>query len=232
MEQLEMLWIYQQADMAADKLEKEIKRSSTRQKLVKCRDNCLEQQEAYKHTDNEIAAMADRLDALKDAISMTEEQLKALQAKVEQGSETLEAVTAFIVDAKHLQSNLNSYEQETKRIRKDAQDREKQRHDIKVRYAKYKAEFDKLKADYDTEYKAKSKELEQLRNAAKEKTAGISEQLLERYRTIKLHSVPPLARLNNSQCSGCNMAVPSAVVRTIKSGQLVECETCGRLLLP
>ena len=55
MEQLEMLWIYQQADMAADKLEKEIKRSPTRLKLVKCRDNCLEQQEAYKRTDSEMA---------------------------------------------------------------------------------------------------------------------------------------------------------------------------------
>lgn len=231
MEQLEMLWIYQQADMAADKLEKEIKRSPTRLKLVKCRDNCLEQQEAYKRTDSEMAAMADRLDALKDAMAMTEEQLKSLQAKVEQGADSLEQVSSFIADAKHLQSNLNSYEQETKRIRKDAQDRERLKHDIKVRYAKYKAEFDKLKADYDAEYKSKSGELEQLRKAAAEKTQGISETLLERYRMIKLHSVPPLARLNGSQCGGCNMAVPSAVVRNIKSGQLVECETCGRLLL-
>ena len=232
MEQMEMLWIYQQADMAADKLEKEIKRSSTRQKLVKCRDNCLEQQEAFKRTENEMAAMADRLDALKDAVLLTEEQMKTLQAKIEQGAESLEAVTAFIMEAKRLQGNLNSYEQETKRIRKDAQEREKLKHDIKVRYAKYKAEFDKLKVDYDAEYKAKSKELEQLRSAADEKAVGISDQLMERYRTIKLHSVPPLARLSNSQCSGCNMAVPSAVVRNIKSGQLVECETCGRLLLP
>ena len=198
MEQMEMLWIYQQADMAADKLEKEIKRSSTRQKLVKCRDNCLEQQEAFKRTENEMAAMADRLDALKDAVLLTEEQMKTLQAKIEQGAESLEAVTAFIMEAKRLQGNLNSYEQETKRIRKDAQEREKLKHDIKVRYAKYKAEFDKLKVDYDAEYKAKSKELEQLRSAADEKAVGISDQLMERYRTIKLHSVPPLARLSRS----------------------------------
>ena len=32
MEQLELLWNYQQADSAADKLEKEIKRSPTRQR--------------------------------------------------------------------------------------------------------------------------------------------------------------------------------------------------------
>ena len=69
MEQLELLWIYQQADSAADKLENEIKRSPTRQKLVKYRDSLLEQQAAFKRVDSEVAAMSDRLDALKDAVA-------------------------------------------------------------------------------------------------------------------------------------------------------------------
>ena len=64
MEQLELLWNYQQADSAADKLEKEIKRSPTRQKLIKYRDSLLEQQTAFKRVDGEVAAMGDRLDAL------------------------------------------------------------------------------------------------------------------------------------------------------------------------
>ena len=59
MEQLELLWIYQQADSAADKLENEIKRSPTRQKLVKYRDSLLEQQTAFKHVESEVAAMGD-----------------------------------------------------------------------------------------------------------------------------------------------------------------------------
>jgi len=233
MDQLEMLWEYQQADMAADRVENAIKRSPSRQKLVKYRDYLLEQQNVIKHIESEVAAMADRLDALKDAISMTEDQLKSLQARMEANpAHDAESAAEYMNDAKRFLNNINAYEQEIKRIRKDAGDRDRQQHDVKVRYAKYKAEFDKLKVVYDAEYKEKTQELKQLRAEAEKKTAGIQPELLERYRTIKLHSVPPLARLLGTQCGGCNMSLPSAVARNIKSGQLVECETCGRLLLP
>ena len=152
--------------------------------------------------------------------------------KIETGADSLEQVAAYISDVKRLQGNLAAYEQETRRIRKDSADRERIQREIKVRYAKYKAEFDKLKAEYDAEYKEKMAQFEQLRKAAEEKTSGISKEMMDRYRAIKLHSVPPLARLNGNQCGGCNMSLPSAVTRKIKAGELIECETCGRLLLP
>ena len=44
MDQLEMLWEYQQADMEADRLENEIRRSPNRVKLVKSREFLVEQQ--------------------------------------------------------------------------------------------------------------------------------------------------------------------------------------------
>ena len=232
MEQLELLWEFQQADMAVDRLENEIKRSPTRQRLVKCRDTLLEQQAAFKRIEGDTSAMADRLDALKDAIALSRDQYNSLVSKAESSVDSHEHAEMYIAEAKRVLGNLTAYIQETKRIRKDSGDRERLQHDIRVRYAKYKAEFEKLKAAYEAEYEEKNKQLEELKKAAKDKTAGITAEMLERYRTIKLHSVPPLARLNGSQCGGCNMSLPSAVTRSIKAGQLIECETCGRLLLP
>ena len=55
--------------------------------------------------------------------------------------------------------------------------------------------------------------------------------LLEEYNTIKKHISPPVARLTHGQCSGCNTSLPSAVLSKIKSGNLVECETCGRMII-
>lgn len=232
MDQLHLLWEYQLADVEADKMEASIKRSPTRQKLVKYRDYLLEQQNVMKRIEGEVAAMADRLEALKDAMKMTEEQLRSLQSKLESDPPTSsETIQQYLSDARRFQNNLTAYEQEIKRIRKDASDRERQQHDVKVRAAKAKAEFDKLKLTYDAEYKEKSKELETLNAAAAEKAKPVSEELMERYRTIKQHSVPPLARLYGDQCGGCNMSLPSAVSRKIKAGELVECETCGRLLI-
>lgn len=232
MDQLHLLWEYQQADVEVDKMEASIKRSPTRQKLVKYRDYLVEQQNVMKRIESEVAAMSDRLEALKDAISMTEDQLRALQNRVESTPPTnSEDAQQYIADARRFQNNLNAYEQEIKRIRKDAGDRERLQHDVKVRAAKAKSEFDKLKAAYDEEYKEKSGDLEALKNNAAEKAKVIEPDYMERYRTIKRHSVPPLAKLFGDQCGGCNMSLPSAVSRKVKAGELVECETCGRLLI-
>ena len=64
-----------------------------------------------------------------------------------------------------------------------------------------------------------------------EKAKPIEYSFMERYRDIKKHSVPPLAALYGDQCGGCNMSLPSSVSRKVKAGELVECETCGRLLI-
>lgn len=232
MDQLHLLWEYQKADVEVDKMEASIKRSPVRQKLIKYRDYYAEQQTAMKRIESEVAAMQDRLEALKDAIKMTDEQLHTLHAKMENDPpQNSQEVQQFMADAKRFQNNLTAYEQEIKRIRKDAADRERQQHDVRVRAAKAKGEFDKLKASYDEEKQEKDSELEALRAKAAEKAKEIEPAFMERYRDIKKHSVPPLAALYGDQCGGCNMSLPSSVSRKVKAGELVECETCGRLLI-
>ncbi len=232
MDQLHLLWEFQKADVEVDKLEASIRRSPVRQKLVKYKDLYTEQQTAMKRMESEVSAMQDRLEALKDALKMTNEQLHNLHAKMESDPPKNSAeVQQFMNDAKRFQNNLTAYEQEVKRIRKDAGDRERQQHDVRVRAAKAKSEFEKLKLVYDDEKHEKDSELDSLRAAAAEKAKPIEKEFMERYKEIKRHSVPPLAMLNGDQCQGCNMSLPSSVVRKVKAGELVECETCGRLLI-
>ena len=38
-------------------------------------------------------------------------------------------------------------------------------------------------------------------------------------------------RLQFGQCSGCNTSLPSAILSKIRNGALVECETCGRMII-
>ena len=232
MDQLQLLWEYQQADVEVDKMEGDIRRSPTRQKLVKYRDYLVEQQNTIKRIEEEVANMADRLEALKDAISHTEEQLKSLQGKIDSDpAGDAASVRSYISEAQRLIANIGDFEQEIKRIRKDAGDRERLQHDVKVRAAKAKGEFDKLKIVYDDEYKQKSAELAKLKETAAQRAKEISTEYMDKYSTIKRHSIPPLAKLNGDQCGGCNMSLPSSVVRNIRSGKEVECETCGRMLI-
>ena len=233
MDQLEMLWLYQQEDMEADRLENEIKRSPARLKLVKNRDYLVEQQNVIKRIEGEVTVMSDRMDAIKDAIDRAQEQLNNLQARFDaESSQGLDSVKQLAADAKKLLANITAYEQEMKRIRKDAADRDRQQHEIRVKAAKVKSEFDQLKVVYDKEYREKMKALEAQRKVVAQKAQGIMPEYLEKYKTIKLHCVPPMARLLGDQCGGCNMSLPSSVLRTIKSGgTIVECETCGRMII-
>ena len=232
MNQMELLWDYQQTDIQAEAVAKEIKGSPARQKLVKYRDYLLEQQNTIKRIEEEVLTMQDRLEVLEDAVKLVEDQLNSLQKKIEANEpQDVEQTERYLSDAQRMMSNLSEYEAEIKRIRKDAADRDRLQYDVKVRAARAKAEFDKLKASYDEEYKKKNEELTALKNVLAEKAKAIQPNWIERYNTIRRHAFPPLARLNGSQCTGCNMSLPSGVVKDVQSGKDVECETCGRLLI-
>lgn len=232
MSQLDLLWEYQIADMEAERQENTMKRSPTRQRLLKYQDFLREQKAANVRLEEEVHAMSDRIDALKDAISHTEEQLHALQQRFEADRPTeSEGVQAYVQEAQHLIQNISGYEQEVRRIRKDAADRDSQQHDIIQRATKVRGDYDRLKAEYDVEYKENMEKLEQLRAVAAEKAKGVDGEYMEKYKAIKQHSMPPLAELNGDQCGGCRMSLPSAVLRSVRGGTPVECESCGRLII-
>ncbi len=232
MNQIELLWEYQQADIESDGLDRAIKRSPKRLKLLKLRESLQDQQKTLREIEDEVVAMVDRTDALKDAILLAEEQLKQLQARIQENpAHCSEDTRAFVMEAQHLLGSLDDYEQETKRIRKNAADRDRKQRDIKLRALKCKEEFDELRVEYEAEYKERSAELERLRAVAEEKLRGVEAAYIEKYRSIKLRCAPPMAKLTNGQCGGCNMSFPSSVLHDIRAGKLVECETCGRMIL-
>lgn len=232
MTQLDLLWEYQTADTEADMMAHSIRTSPKRQKLLKLRDYIRDQQEGLKTLENEVMAMTDRMDALKEAIQLADEQLKSLQKRIQDAPPTnSKEIAQYIAEADQLTTTLNDYDQEVRRVRKSASDRDRKQRDIKLRAIKSKEEFDQLRVEYDQEYKEKSEVLERLKANAEEKKKGIEPEYLARYTAIKQHCTPPMAKLINGQCGGCNMGFPSSVLATIRSGKQVECETCGRLII-
>lgn len=234
MDQMQLLWNYQQADMAVDRYEREMRRSPKRQKLVKHREFLLSQQEAMKRVETDVESMSDRMDGIRAEVVRLEEELKDLQETLEEDEpETIEIAHKSLSYAQKLVTGINRCEQDLAKIRKDAETRDRQQHEIRVRAAKARAEFDALKKVYDGEYKEQSGELQKLRETADKAAQGIEPALLEKYKQIKQHSIPPIANLvDGNRCGGCNMNLPQVVLREIKMGaKSVECENCGRIVL-
>lgn len=233
MEQIQKLWQYQQLDMEVDRFEREMRSSSNRQQLIKHRDFLKEQQNVVRRIEGEVTVMADRMDAIRDEITRLEESLRDLQETLEEEEpENLDIARKSLSHAQKLVNTLTRYEQELQKLRKDADVRDRQQHEVRVRAAKVKTEFDSLKQVYDVEYQEQMKQLELLKTQAQEAAKGIEPAAMDRFKAIKLHSTPPMAKLNGDRCGGCNMSLPSVVLRNIRTGkEMVECENCGRIIL-
>jgi len=232
MEQLEMLWAYQQEDMKADKIAMDIRRSPKRQQLEKKRDFIMEQQKLFKKLEEKIAVMTDRMDMIRHAIPRCEEQLNQLTERAEQTPPAdLEAVRALMAEVTACRNTIADYESEMRRIVKDSAEHVNRQRSIRLEAAKVKVEFDAMKVSYDQELQEQKKLLDAQREVAKQKAEGIDPKLMEEYNTIKKRITPPMSRLVHDQCGGCNTALPSAALHKLKNGETLECETCGRLII-
>jgi predicted nucleic acid-binding Zn-ribbon protein len=232
MDNFEALWAYQTEDIKADAIANAIRRSPVRQKLEKTRDLILDRQKQYKQIEVEITAMADRKEIIEQAVAHSEAQLQALKDRFDSTPpKTAEDVKSLMAEVGHCRDTIRQYEAEIARIVKEASANDKLRHVVRVEAANAKKAFDQLKAEYESESQSKKAELDAQRAKARSLSEAVDPALLEEYNTIKKHISPPIARLAYGQCSGCNTSLPSAVLSRIKGGALVECETCGRMII-
>lgn len=234
MSQFEMLWAYQQEDMKADRIATDIRRSPVRQKMEKCRNQVNEYKKQYQEIEEKVSVMADRLDVILAALPRCEEQLAELGRRVQENPPAdLETAKALSAEASRLKETIAGYENELKRITKDSKDNANRQNNLRHQVATIKQEFGRLKEEWEKEQEAKKTELDAQRAVAQSKAEGIEERFLAEYAAIKKHTTPPVSRLLNDQCSGCNTSLPSALLRQIKAGNdIVECETCGRMIIP
>lgn len=230
--QLDTLWQFMQVDMEADGFEHTMRQSANRQKLIKQRDFLKDQQANMKKLENDVAVMQDRLEAVQDEADRLEKLLASLAEEMEKNPpESAEDAQKQAESVQKLLETLQRYETELVKMRKDADTKDRQQKEIRVRAAKTKMEFDQLKVEYDREFKADTEKLQQMRNKTEQEAKNLDPKLLAKYRSIKQHCTPPMAKLVNGQCSGCFMSLPSATLLDIRNGdRIVECDNCGRIL--
>ena len=229
---LEALWNYMQVEKEADKFENEMRQSPKRQLLLKHRNLLKELQGNIAKLEADVSSMSDRLEALTNEYTRLSELVKQHKDKLEaeppktpeEIKERLDAITKLI-------ETLSRYEQEISKISKDADNKDHQQKNIRVRAAKTKAEFDAVKAEYDKEFAADTVKLKNLRAKVEVEAAKLNSADLERYKSIQSHVTPPMARLMDNQCSGCFMTLSIGTIgKTKASEDVTVCDNCGRIL--
>ena len=229
---LDALWNYMQFDLEADKFGSDMRQSPKRQLLLKDRNFLKEQQTNIVKIENDVSTMNDRMEAIRDEVERLNKLLAEQRARLEsEPPKTAEEIEERVTAIEKLLESMKHYEQELSKMRKDADARDRQQKEIRVRAAKTKAEYDAVKLEYDKEYADDTVKLKNLRARAEEEEKKTDPADLEKYKSIKAHVTPPMAKMMNNQCSGCFMALPLGTLRDLKSGEhMVTCDNCGRIL--
>lgn len=235
MNKLEALLRYHEAELALDRLETRLKTTPERQKLNKLYGFLSEQQtqingiraqlEARNATVTKLTAHFDELQKQYElelseiAIMENDEQVTAAEmAESRRALETL--LEQITVSRRELYDTLSWIESASNDYK-----------EAFSRAGRAKKEYDELRVRCDELMKDAQPELDASNaNVAACKT-DVEDALLKKYAFVKSHHAVPIAKVENNQCSGCNMSLPTTVIKRVSSGaELVECENCGRIL--
>lgn len=234
MQQLDLLWKYQQADMDVVRYETEMRQFPMRQKLIKLRNLVADQQTLVKGMENDAAAALERLENMRtqhDKLVSDCAQIRQALEK-EDGFTSAQQVRSALNQLQDADNKLHSYEKDLAHMVRDSQHVGARYKDIRQKVIKARDEYTKLKAVYDVEYAKQSEKLTALRAVRDEAAKGLEQAYLDRYNAIRSQRMPPMAKLVNSdQCGGCNMSLPAVVMQNIRNkDRIIECENCGRIL--
>lgn len=61
-------------------------------------------------------------------------------------------------------------------------------------------------------------------------SAGIDTQAIELYQQLKKQKGQAVAKIEQGICSGCRISLSTTELRRARSGRLVQCSSCGRIL--
>jgi predicted nucleic acid-binding Zn-ribbon protein len=232
---LDKLWEYQEAELALDKLESDIKSTPARVRLNKLHSFLSKQQGILSRTEKEIEAHKAVVDKLTEQFDGLERQCELELAEFDTMENDPECTAEEIKESRReFESLLEQVTSSRRELYETIMWLEKAKDDLGETWSKAgkaKKEYDETRAVCEKEVE-ESKELrEKAKAEIKSREMNIPPELVARYKQVKLNHAVPMARVENNQCSGCNMSLPTSVIKKIStSNDLVECENCGRIL--
>lgn len=237
MDKLALLYEYQQADAELEAYEKKLKSTPIRKQLIKLQNFLKKQQAVLREMENKSLV---EQNALSEISSQYDRMIELLNKKHKDIGE-YEKMELDVIDPGVVRDLVHEYETTFENIVKQkrravsvqtkAQETAARLKEILPRVSKAQQDFALLKKQHEDELRAGAAELDKLKKALETAAAKVDPALIERYNSIKQNRAMPVSQLKDGRCMGCNMELPSRdLAKLKKSGAIVECENCGRIL--
>jgi len=229
------LWQYDQAEQNAARIDARIKGTANRARLNKLYGFLTEQQNQVNNISAQIEA---RKASIAKLASLCQELERRQELEISEFGTMENDAECTAAEMNESRRSMEGLMEQISSARKEASDAiswlEKAVGEYKETYTragKAKKEYDAVKAVCEQELKDSQPELEAATADAKRLRAGIDPTLLKRYDAIRSRHPQPMACVEQNQCSGCRMSLPTSIVKNVAAGDgIVECENCGRIL--
>lgn len=236
MEKLEKLFNYQTLDLKLDEENKKLKHTKTRVRLQKIHDYLQNQQAAIKKLEqnlivkqNDVQDAGEQLKNISNEFNLLGKEIKEA-AKDELDSVELPYVKSLVQDQEKIYDTLLKQKKRLEKIIISAGGVDDKLKAVLVNVTKAKKEFADLKKKHDIEIKESQPQIDALNKELKKAEKGVDSKLIKRYNSIKKSIIMPIVLVKDSKCPGCNMNIPSSRLNKIQNGEILECESCGRII--
>lgn len=236
--ELKALWAYQLAENELEELERSLKNTETRRRLVRQQEVFKNNQSHLRHieqesmlTQNALVEISAQVEHLRRQMQEKDSEIKEIEG-YDLEDLFLEDVQEMTKECEAVRTALESNRRKLADIMQRLETSHSEAKETLVRMSRAKKSFDELKAQHEQELDAGRDDLESRRHVVHAAAKKVPPELLAQYRNIKQHRPNPVAFLKNRRCQGCNMEVPSGVLQEIRNGDhIVVCENCGRILM-
>jgi hypothetical protein len=92
------------------------------------------------------------------------------------------------------------------------------------------AEWQRRQQQLSTEIESVKGKLAELKEKREQCLAGISPQVVEVYERLRKHKGQAVVKVERGICRGCRISLPFGELQQARSGNLVQCSSCGRIL--
>ena len=236
MEKLEKLFNYQTIDLKLEEENEKLKNTATRKRLQKIHDYLQNQQAAIKKLEQSlIVKQNDVQDAGEQLIKLTKD-LDLLGKDIDEASKDeldsveLPYIKSLVQEQEKLYDILQKQKKRLEKIITSAEGVDEKLKGVLVKVTKAKKEFADLKKKHDLEIKESQPQLDALNKELKKSEKDVEPALIKRYNSIKKSITMPIVLVKGSKCPGCNMNIPSSRLSKIQNGEILECESCGRII--
>ncbi len=232
---IENLLKYQQADAKLREIEMELAKSEERKKAVEAKKYLNGVETTVNKLDDKAADLLSAYEKLKSTKAKLEEQkeefTKALDSIedttganfiIKKAEELIARIKATAATVKNLEEEISQIGKEYALIRKRTKEEQEKYKENATKYNEFKASF-----------KEKNEEIEKELSSLKK---SVDSALMDKYTRKRENKIYPVLfeveehGKDNNVCGYCKMELSLSEVSKLKSGEIIECASCGRLI--